>query len=187
MAIFVNGELRGFANPAITPGEDRLGDKVYFILKVYGNENEVSSFTNFDLKYYSCNLRQLFNCSWQYPFEAEKVYGVDYDLNVFLMDGSTKYPKAGNLCVKFKSSENGDLQLHEGDKLAVFVGDECRRVITVDDEMEDDEEVSFKAFLSKDEELATLRYYSFWDDVVLTFKETFKLKSNSVTNLDVHL
>ena len=95
MAIFVNGELRGFANPAITPGEDRLGDKVYFILKVYGNENEVSSFTNFDLKYYSCNLRQLFNCSWQYPFEAEKVYGVDYDLNVFLMDGSTKYPKAG--------------------------------------------------------------------------------------------
>lgn len=186
MAIFVDGELRGFANPAITPGEDALGDKVYFILKVYGNENE-TSVMNYDLKYYNCKLRQLFNYPWEFPFESEMIYGVEYDLNVCLIAGSTKYPKVGELCIKFKSSKNGELQLREGDKLAVFVDDECRRVVTVDDEMEDDEEVSFKAFLSKDEELATLRYYSSWDDVVLTFKETFKLKNNNVTNLDVHL
>lgn len=186
MAVFVNGELRGFANPAITPGEDSLGEKVYFILKVYGNENE-ASVMNYDLKYYSCKLRQLFNYSWEYPFAPEMIFGVDYDLNVYLTVGSTKYPKVGELCINFKSSKDSDLQLHEGDKLAVFVGDECRRVISVDDEMEDEEEVTFKAFLSKDEEMATLRYYSVWDNVVLTFKETFKMKSNNVTNLDVHL
>ena len=61
LALFVNGELRGLAGPAVIVGSDQV-DNGKFVLKVWGNETDNET-VNMSLQYYNQTLKHVFTLS----------------------------------------------------------------------------------------------------------------------------
>ena len=61
LALFINGELRGLASPAISVDGEQTGT-AKFLVKVYGNEAGTET-VNMSLQYYNQTLKQLFTLS----------------------------------------------------------------------------------------------------------------------------
>lgn len=177
MGAFINGELRAFNKPSKNPEGDFSGKGVKFILKILGNEKSNQQVT-FSLKYYSQKLKQMFTLEGVDYFVNEKVWGIDQDLILPLTHGSSKYPIVMQLAVKMNLAKYG-LTSQPGDMLAVMVGDECRGIQTVENEITTTSNVPVTVFGREENEGARLLYYSGNDDAVYDLGATFPIKTGT--------
>ena len=96
MAIFVDGELRGLASPAVIVGSPDA-EASSFVLKVWSNEssNQTVSIT---LKYYNSLLKNIFSLTYDYTVGEEE--GVDEDFIPPFSMSSAEFPVVTILDVK---------------------------------------------------------------------------------------
>ena len=89
MALFVNGEIRALAKPAVSVGGGTATGK--FLMKAYGNETG-SETVNMSLQYYSQTLKHLFTLSANINLSSDVTTGTDEDYVPLFTLGSAKYP-----------------------------------------------------------------------------------------------
>ena len=128
MALFVNGELRGMASPAVTKGDSQAGS-TKFVMKVYGNESGTET-VNMSLKYYNSRLRHMFTLSDDITLSSDETTGTDEDYIPPFTMGSEKYPLMKTVDVETILTLLG-IEPESG-MIAAFVGGECRGVATVE-------------------------------------------------------
>lgn len=125
MALFVNGELRGLANPAITVNDDQTSN-ASFLMKAYGNESG-SEPMHISLQYYNNQLKHIFTLSEDITLSSDESVGIDEDYIPEFTYGSAKYPIVKTVNVESLLTKAG-ITPTTGDMAAAFVGDECRGV-----------------------------------------------------------
>ena len=103
LALFVNGELRGLAGPAVIVGSDQV-DNGKFVLKVWGNETDNET-VNMSLQYYNQTLKHVFTLSEDISMNSDETTGIDNDF--------------------VPEFTNGD------NPIGAFVGEECRGTATL--------------------------------------------------------
>ena len=128
MALFVNGELRGMASPAVAKGDSQAGS-TKFVMKVYGNESGNET-VNMSLKYYNSRLRHMFTLSDDITLSSDVTTGTDEDYIPPFTMGSEKYPMMKTVDVETILTLLG-IEPESG-MIAAFVGGECRGVATVE-------------------------------------------------------
>lgn len=128
MALFVNGELRGMASPAVAKGDSKAGS-TKFVMKVYGNESGNET-VNMSLKYYNSRLRHMFTLSDNITLSSDETTGTDEDYIPPFTMGSEKYPMMKTVDVETILTLLG-IEPESG-MIAAFVGGECRGVATVE-------------------------------------------------------
>ncbi len=128
MALFVNGELRGMASPAVAKGDSQAGS-TKFVMKVYGNESGNET-VNMSLKYYNSRLRHMFTLSDDITLSSDETTGTDEDYIPPFTMGSEKYPMIKTVDVETILTLLG-IEPESG-MIAAFVGGECRGVATVE-------------------------------------------------------
>ena len=77
MALFVNGELRGMATPAVIVGSNQV-ENGKFVMKAWGNETGAET-VNISLQYYSQTLKQIFTLSDVIKFSSDLDTGIESD------------------------------------------------------------------------------------------------------------
>ncbi len=82
------------------------------------------------------------------------------------------------LAVKMDLNKYG-LTSQPGDMVAVMVGDECRGIHTVDNEITSTSNVPVTAFGREENEGARLLYYNSYDDAVYDFGATLPIKTGT--------
>ncbi len=128
MALFVNGELRGLAKPAVTvAGNKTSGGK--FLMKAYGNETE-SETVNMSLQYYNQMLKHIFTLSDDISQNSDVTTGIDEDFIPEFTYGSAKYPIMKTATVEHLLTKVG-ITPTSGNIAGAFVGDECRGTVTL--------------------------------------------------------
>lgn len=167
MAVFINGELRGLANPATLADGTRTNK---FLLKAYGNETGTET-VNISLQYYCQRLNHIFNLSDDINLDTDITTGIDEDYIAPFTFGSAKYPvsmvfNTANLLAK------ASIQPGSGDVLAAFVGSECRGVSTPTSS-----NLSLVVFGREEGETITLKYYQAATNKVFTFNNAGKTKN----------
>ena len=166
MAVFIDGECRSVAKASPLMLDD--WNKVYFIHKVRGNDTDKEVY--FSLKYYSGGLKHTFILDGTDQYVPDFILGLEEDIVLNLMAGSTKYPYQMVIVptltglVPFTPSPD--------DLIAVFVGDECRGVAPAVEE----EASSMVVYGRHDGEEATLKYYSAEKQVIYTFNEKMTIQ-----------
>ena len=155
MAVAVGGETRVVASPAqsVTQKSDTQANK-YFILKILGNE-DIDDVIDYTMSYYNAQLKQLFEVKGQDHFIAEKVYGVEEDHCIDFLASCTKYPVQSHLTVILPD----DITPVVGDMMAVFVGNDCRGVQTIDSTVAG-KTVKLTAYGRQEGEQVSFAYYS---------------------------
>jgi hypothetical protein len=128
MALFVNGELRGMASPAVAKGDSQAGS-TKFVMKVYGNESGNET-VNMSLKYYNSRLKHMFTLSDDITLSSDVTTGTDEDYIPPFTMGSEKYPMMKTVDVETILTLLG-IEPESG-MIAAFVGGECRGVATVE-------------------------------------------------------
>lgn len=123
MAIFVNGELRGLANPATTVDGELTGTAT-FLMKAYGNETSKET-VHASLQYYSQKLKHLFTLSANINLSSDVTTGTDEDYVPLFTLGSAKYPVVKTENVESLLTVAG-ITPARGNIVGAFVGDECR-------------------------------------------------------------
>lgn len=144
MAVLINGECRGMSQVRNTTD----GKVYYFLLKVHGNNADLNA--SLTLSYYSTQLKQLFTLYGIDSFVPERTRGFDKDFVPPLLSGSSKYPVERQLTVTLRQPV--PFNVTADDRVAVFVGDECRGVGQAG--------VPFTVFARDEAEPVQLRYYS---------------------------
>ena len=123
MALFVNGEIRALAKPAVTVGDNQMsGGK--FLMKAYGNESG-SETVNMSLQYYCQTLKHIFTLSDDISLNSDETTGIDEDFIPEFTSGSAKYPLVKTVVVEPLLTKVG-LTTVSGNVVGAFVGDECR-------------------------------------------------------------
>ena len=173
MTITIAGTTRVVASPAQNatqkPGEQA---NKYFLLKILGNE-DVDDVIDYTLSYYNARLKQLFEVTGQDHFIAENVYGVEEDYCVDFIASCKKYPVKSTLNIILPD----DIIPVAGDLVAVFVGNDCRGVQTIDS-ADGNKAVNLTAYGREEGEQATIAYYSQARGTT-TFDTTVKLSASS--------
>lgn len=119
MAVFMHGECRAVSYPNVMKD-----GKVAYLLHIKGSSEEVG---NRMLLYFYCDKQHTMNQSESVPpFTPNNLMDEAYHLNLSFEDGSTKYPYFTVLNVMMP--ESLPFTVNERDKMAVFVGDECRGI-----------------------------------------------------------
>ena len=128
MALFVNGELRSLAQPAIAlTGGGQTTRK--FLMKAYGNETGSETVT-MSLQYYNETLRHIFTLTDDISLDSDETTGIDEAFIPEFTAGSAKYPVQKAVSVESLLSRAGIVSAFGG-KVAAFVGDECRGTATL--------------------------------------------------------
>lgn len=128
LALFVNGELRGLAGPAVIVGSDQV-DNGKFVLKVWGNETGNET-VNMSLQYYNQTLKHVFTLSEDISMNSDETTGIDNDFVPEFTKGSAKYPITKTVTVE--PVLNGVGLTPAGDNpIGAFVGEECRGTATL--------------------------------------------------------
>lgn len=168
MAVFVEGELRSLASPAINLGSEEPSYSSYFLLKVYGNETQ-EKLLDIKLCYYNSRLRHIFTRTAQINYQPDEIYGVDEDIIPQFTLGAEKYPVVINVQVDGIIAKAG-LTPAEDDICAAFVGDECLGVasLTIDNS-------TMTIFGHQQDEVATLKYYRAEEKKIYTFPDAIKI------------
>ena len=123
MALFVNGELRGLASPAVNASDGQTaGGK--FLMKAYGNETSKET-VHASLQYYSQKLKHLFTLSANINLSSDVTTGTDEDYVPLFTLGSAKYPVVKTENVESLLTVAG-ITPARGNIVGAFVGDECR-------------------------------------------------------------
>lgn len=127
MALFVNGEIRALAKPAVSVGGGTATGK--FLMKAYGNETG-SETVNMSLQYYSSTLKHLFTLTDDITLDADVTTGIDEDFVPEFTLGSVKYPVQKTVDVEPLLTKVG-LTPVSGNMVAAFVGEECRGTVSL--------------------------------------------------------
>ena len=168
LALFVNGELRGLADkPVQTLDGQFVNGK--FLLKVFGNE---SGKVTMSLRYYCKTLKHIFTLTEDLNMDSDLTLGIDTDFMPLFTLGPEKYP----VVMVFDATSilaPASLNPATGDRLAVFVGEECRGIC-----------VSPTAYLSlfvygrEVGESITVKYYQAASGKLYTFSDAAVIKPN---------
>ena len=126
MALFVNGELRGLAKPAVnmSTGQSENGK---FLMKAYGNETGT---VNMSLQYYSSALKHLFTLTDNITLDSDETTGIDEAFIPEFTLGSAKYPVMKMVGVEPLLNKVGITPV-SGNTAAAFVGEECRGTVSL--------------------------------------------------------
>ena len=127
MALFVNGEIRALAKPAVSVGGGTATGK--FLMKAYGNETG-SETVNMSLQYYSSTLKHLFTLTDNITLDADETTGIDEAFVPEFTLGSAKYPVQKTVDVEPLLTKVG-LTPVSGNMVAAFVGEECRGTVSL--------------------------------------------------------
>ena len=127
MAVTINNEIRAVSSPAISMDET---NDVFFILKILGNETSEER-VGMTLEYYCSKLHQTFILKGSQYFVPELVYGVEEVFIPDILSGCPNYPVTMPVSIKFPMAAEEVIKPKQGDLVAVFVGDECRGVTTI--------------------------------------------------------
>jgi hypothetical protein len=165
-AVFVGDECRALSQ--------RSGDSnaVYFVLNIRGNSGRATE--RLRLSYYSAGLHQLFSLVGEETFMDEMRIGIDDEFSPPLLYGSTKYPVKTQITVNPESLNSTDFETSELDRVAVFVGDECRGVGTPS--------TPFVVFGYNKEEVGKVLYYSHQKEGIYTSRQDVALKGETITH-----
>ena len=168
MALFVNGELRGLANPAVTLSGEQTGS-TKFLMKAYGNESE-SDVVNVSLQYYSQTLKHIFTLSDRITLDSDESTGIDDDYVPQFTLGSAKYPVLKTVNVE-PMLTNAGITPVQGNQVGAFVGDECRGTATLSASG-----ITPVVIYGRSEgESLTLKYYDAAKGVLYTISDAVKL------------
>lgn len=127
MALFINGELRGLAKPAIALGSSQV--TAIFLMKAYGNETSKET-VEASLKYYCQQLKHLFTLSDRISLDSDESTGIDEDYIPSFTLGSAKYPVVKTANVEPMLTKVGITPIQDN-RVGAFVGDECRGQVTL--------------------------------------------------------
>ena len=127
MALFVNGEIRALAKPAVNVGGGTATGK--FLMKAYGNETG-SETVNMSLQYYSQTLKHLFTLTDNITLDSDETTGIDEAFIPEFTLGSAKYPVMKVVGVEPLLNKVG-LTPVSGNMVAAFVGEECRGTVSL--------------------------------------------------------
>ncbi|MDY6242241.1 MAG: hypothetical protein SPL67_09015 [Prevotella sp.] len=127
MALFVNGEIRALAKPAVSVGGGTATGK--FLMKAYGNETG-SETVNMSLQYYSSTLKHLFTLTDDITLDADVTTGIDEAFVPKFTLGSVKYPVQKTVDVEPLLTKVGITPV-SGNMVAAFVGEECRGTVSL--------------------------------------------------------
>ena len=127
MALFVNGEIRALAKPAVSVGGGTATGK--FLMKAYGNETG-SETVNMSLQYYSQTLKHLFTLTDNITLDSDETTGIDEAFIPEFTLGSAKYPVMKVVGVEPLLNKVG-LTPVSGNMVAAFVGEECRGTVSL--------------------------------------------------------
>ena len=127
MALFVNGEIRALAKPAVSVGGGTATGK--FLMKAYGNETG-SETVNMSLQYYSSTLKHLFTLTDNITLDADETTGIDEAFVPEFTLGSAKYPVQKTVDAEPLLTKVG-LTPVSGNMVAAFVGEECRGTVSL--------------------------------------------------------
>ena len=152
MALFVNGELRGLAGPAIPVGTEQSG-KGKFLLKAWGNETGTET-VNMSLQYYSQTLKHVFTLSDNISLNSDETLGINEDYVPPFTLGSAKYPVVKTVQAETLLTKAG-LTPASGNRVGAFVGDECRGQAT----LSATGSTSLVVYGRSEGEAITLKYY----------------------------
>ena len=159
MALFVNGELRGLANPAVDISTDKMIEGGKFVMKVWGNEtgNETVNMS-------------LFTLNADFALNPDETVGIDEEYVPEFTMGSAKYSVKKTVGVESLLTKVG-LTPVSGNIVGAFVGNECRGVATL----------SVSGFTPLDiygrntGEAVTLRYYDVASHILYTLTDPVKI------------
>ena len=128
MALFINGELRGLAEPAVNMagGETTSGK---FLMKAYGNETETET-VNMSIQYYNQKLKHIFTLTDNITLDSDVTLGIDEDFIPELTYGSAKYPVVTTVHPEALLTKVGITPV-SGNMVGAFVGEECRGTATL--------------------------------------------------------
>ena len=126
LALFVNGELRGLASPAVKIGTGQT-ENGKFLMKAYGKE---AGTVNMSLQYYSQQLKHLFTLTGDINLDADETTGIDEAFVPEFTLGSAKYPVQKTVDVEPLLTKVG-LTPVSGNMVAAFVGEECRGTVSL--------------------------------------------------------
>ena len=153
LAVFIDGQIRAVASPAY---DTVLGDKqTYkkFILKIMGDYEYSQDYAKFTYKYYNAKLKKIFSDEISDKFVPEKVQGVESPFSLYRFYESE--PWTVNTSLKVALPDDIRQHIYATDRLAVFVGDECRGITNIDDVSN----LIFNVYGNVENETATLYYY----------------------------
>ena len=123
MALFVNGELRGLASPAVNASDGQTaGGK--FLMKAYGNEAGDETVT-MTLQYYNQQLKHIFTLSADIALNSDETTGIDEDFIPEFTYGSAKYPAKKTVTVEGILKKVGIMPV-SSNMVGVFAGNGCR-------------------------------------------------------------
>ena len=128
MALFVNGELRALATPAVSVGSDQTATGK-FLMKAYGNESGTET-VNMSLQYYSQTLKHLFTLSGDINLNSDVTTGIDEAFIPEFTLGPSKYPVVKTVNVEPILRKAG-ITPSTGDMVGAFVGEECRGTVSL--------------------------------------------------------
>ena len=169
LALFVNGEMRGLATPAVPVGSEQAATGK-FLLKAYGNETGTET-VNMSLQYYSSTLKHLFALTADINLDSDETTGIDEDFIPKFTLGPSKYPVVMAFDGKATLAKAG-IKAAKGDCLAAFVGDECRGVCA-----SPAENLTWVVYGRQEGESLTVKYYQAATGKLFTFPEAAKIKN----------
>ncbi len=166
MSMFISEECRCVSYRNVTSD-----GKIFFLLHVKGKSEETSQ--PMQLRYYSTGAQQLFVNNNIPPFLPNNLMEEAYNITLYPSGSSSKYPLYTVLTVKCPSTI--PFNTSTNDKMAVFVGDECRGVLNNND----DENGGWKGnvYSYQAEEKAQIRYYSAEKGGIYVFNNDIKLNN----------
>ena len=167
MALFVNGEIRALAKPAVNVGGGTATGK--FLMKAYGNETG-SETVNMSLQYYSSTLKHLFTLTGDINLDSDETTGIDEDFIPEFTLGPSKYP----VVMAFDGKDlltKASIVPAKGDCLAAFVGDECRGICA-----SPAENLTWVVYGRQEGESLTVKYYQTATGKLFTFPDAFQIK-----------
>lgn len=170
MALFMNGEIRALAKPAVNVGGGTATGK--FLMKAYGNETG-SETVNMSLQYYSSTLKHLFTLTDNITLDSDVTTGIDEAFVPEFTFGSAKYPVVKTVTAESILASVGITPQRNG-IMAAFVGDECRGVtqFVADPNLRSTELTIYGRTAG---ESVTLKYYDAVKRVVYTFADPVKM------------
>ena len=128
IALFINGEMRGLACPAVIVNSDQ-SSYVKYLIKAYGNETDTET-VNMSLQYYNETLKHIFTLSDDITLNSDVTTGIDEDFIPLFTLGAAKYPVLKTVGVEPLLSNVGVVPV-SGNKVAAFVGEECRGTVSL--------------------------------------------------------
>ena len=177
VGVFIDGELCGMSSPAVSIGDDDEEDinPDLYIMKVYSNR-AVNDFEVVTLQYYSARLQHLFTGYGEITFNS---YAETPHLMPQFTLGASKYAMNNMLKIQITTTAASGVVPAEGDRLAAFVGDECRGVCMLDDLLFSDP-IWLQVLGQHPDEVVTLKYYHAATRQVFTFNQTVRLSDDQL-------